>query len=434
MGVAIWSWLALLMYVSIVNAGPKTYALVSDDSIKQTHSLFFSQLRSRGHDLTITHVYDEESRLGKFGEFFYDNLIIFASAIEDFGENINVDTIVEFIDSGRNALIVVDENITEPLRDLANECGLDFDEEETEVIDHLNYDISEANDFHTRIAVKPAVDSALYLGKGPSAPILFRGIGHASGAESRLLTKILTGSESTFSHVPGEPVEDYPQTVGSDTLLVTAVQARNNARIVFSGSLDMFSNKYFLAPVTVRATKKSFTKSGNEDFCRELSIWNFQERGLLRATKLQHKKQNSDQLRPSSYRVKDEIEFSIVVEEYDGSTQKWIPFKTKDLQLEFRMIDPYIRTTLKHNGKGLYKTKFIIPDVYGVFKFQISYNKLGYSNLQVEEQVSVHPYRHNQFARFINVAYPYYASCFANFVAFFILGIVFLYGNNGSKK
>lgn len=179
--------------------------------------------------------------------------------------------------------------------------------------------------------------------------------------------------------------------------------------------------------------KKKYPRSGNEDFCRELSIWNFQERGLLRASKLVHKKKGSTESNPSSYRVKDELEFSIVIEEYDGSQQKWVPYKTKDLQLEFRMLDPYIRTNLKHKGKGRYSTKFMVPDVYGVFKFQIKYHKLGYGNLDIEHQVSVLPYRHNQFERFIKVAYPYYASCFANFAAFFLFGIVFLYGDYSKK-
>lgn len=431
--------LGLLIYALClyhVNAGPKTYVIVSSDDIKQSHSTFFSQLEARGHELTISHVYDDESRLGKFGEFSYDNLIIFAPNVEDFGDNINVDTIVEFIDSGRNALIVGDENVTEPLRDIVNECGIDFDEEETQVIDHMSYDRSSQNEYHTRIAVEnPAVDSAIYLGKGLSAPILFRGIGHATGKESRLITPILTGSQTTYSHVPGEPVDDYPQTVGSDTLLVTAVQARNNARVVIAGSLDMFSNEYFMASVTIGSgdNEKKYPRSGNQEFCRELSIWNFQERGLLRASKLQHKKKGSKESNPSSYRVKDEIEFSIVIEEYDGSQQKWVPYVTKDLQLEFRMLDPYIRTKLKHKGGGLYTKKFMVPDVYGVFKFQIGYHKLGYGNLDIEQQVSVLPYRHNQFERFINVAYPYYASCFGNFVAFFLLGIVFLYGDHSKK-
>lgn len=31
----------------------------------------------------------------------------------------------------------------DPLRELATECGVEFDEEKTAVIDHLNYDVSD---------------------------------------------------------------------------------------------------------------------------------------------------------------------------------------------------------------------------------------------------------------------------------------------------
>ena len=31
----------------------------------------------------------------------------------------------------------------DPLRELASECGVEFDEEKTAVIDHLNYDVTD---------------------------------------------------------------------------------------------------------------------------------------------------------------------------------------------------------------------------------------------------------------------------------------------------
>lgn len=40
------------------------------------------------------------------------------------------------------------------------------------------------------------------------------------------------------------------ENVGRDTLLVSAIQARNNARAVFSGSMELFSNQYFTAQLT----------------------------------------------------------------------------------------------------------------------------------------------------------------------------------------
>lgn len=41
----------------------------------------------------------------------------------------------------------------------------------------------------------------------------------------------------------------YPHAVGKNTLLIAALQARNNARVVFSGSLFFFSDEAFNSPV-----------------------------------------------------------------------------------------------------------------------------------------------------------------------------------------
>ena len=42
-------------------------------------------------------------------------------------------------------------------------------------------------------------------------------------------------------------------------------------------------------------------------------------------------------------------------------------------------------------------------------------------------QVSVRPFRHNEFERFLTAAYPYYASVLSTMAAFFIFSLVFLY-------
>ncbi len=42
---------------------------------------------------------------------------------------------------------------------------------------------------------------------------------------------------------------EYPHAVGSQTLLIAAIQARNNARAVFFGSLDFFSDEFFTSSV-----------------------------------------------------------------------------------------------------------------------------------------------------------------------------------------
>jgi len=422
------SVLLLCAYTHGAASGPKTLVLLDDLKLKSSHSAFFASLSDRGHELTFSHVYDE-ARLSEYGVSKYANLILFCPTAEDFGEHIQTSDIINFIDNGGNVLIAAHENVTEPVREIANECGVDFDEEETQVIDHLSYDVSDTNGYHTLLALPEGyvLQSKVMLGDGPGAPILFRGIGHAVTEGSRLLSKVLTGTETSYSANPREKVRDYPQSAGKDSLLVTAIQARNNARIVFAGSLEMFSNRFFNLPVQRVGETKKHDKSGNEAFCRELSVWTFQERGLLRATKLTHNLVGSSALNPPNYRVKDNIHFSVVLEQFDGKTRTWVPFTNSDVQLEFVMIDPYIRKTLSNDGKGKYSLDFQVPDVYGVFKFRLQYHKAGWSNLDLEQQVSVHPFRHDEFERFIDVAYPYYLSTICNLVAFFLFGFVFLY-------
>lgn len=41
----------------------------------------------------------------------------------------------------------------------------------------------------------------------------------------------------------------YPHAVGKNTVLIAGLQARNNARVVFSGSLSFFSDEFFTSPV-----------------------------------------------------------------------------------------------------------------------------------------------------------------------------------------
>ncbi|NXU59389.1 OST48 glycosyltransferase, partial [Turnix velox] len=122
---------------------PRTLVLLENSNLRDTHSLFFRSLADRGFDLTFRTADDAGLSLIKYGEFLYDNLIIFSPSIEDFGGNINVETITAFIDGGGSVLVAASSDIGDPLRELGSECGIEFDEERTAVIDHHNYDISD---------------------------------------------------------------------------------------------------------------------------------------------------------------------------------------------------------------------------------------------------------------------------------------------------
>ena len=51
--------------------------------------------------------------------------------------------------------------------------------------------------------------------------------------------------------------------------------------------------------------------------------------------------------------MKDEITYSLKLEEYDAAKGGWSPFEASDVQMEFVMLDPFERITL-NNTAGQY--------------------------------------------------------------------------------
>ena len=51
-----------------------------------------------------------------------------------------------------------------------------------------------------------------------------------------------------------------------------------------------------------------------------------------------------------------------------------------DVQLEFTMLDPHVRTALSPvaGEPGKYSVTFRVPDRHGVFKFVVDYKRKGY--------------------------------------------------------
>jgi oligosaccharyltransferase complex subunit beta len=112
---------------------------------------------------------------------------------------------------------------------------------------------------------------------------------------------------------------------------------------------------------------------------------------------------------------------------------KWVPFTPKDAQFEVVMLDPYVRRTMKKQGDSLV-AHFKLPDVHGVYTFKFSYIRKGYTFIDVKETVQVRPFRHDQYPRFLPVAYPYYINLFSMMAGFLVFSLVFLYGKFAEEK
>jgi len=407
--------------------GKKVLAILDSFSTRHTHSIFFSFLEDKGYDVNYVVASDRSVVFSKYGEWQYDHLIIFASIAEELA-GISTETIIEFIDEGHNVFLATDSKLSEAIRDIASECNIEFDEEGSFVIDHIHFNESDNSGLHTLIVSNHIIPNIpIITGKATSktSPLLFRGIGQDIEEDSQLLLSILRAPSTSYSHDPEETLKNL-HVSGKKISLVSALQARNNARAIFAGSLEMFSDRFFHSPVREYGSEKisSFEKSGNELFAKELLQWAFQERGILRARDIRHHRVG-EQEAPATYTIKDNVEYSVIIEEWRDN--KWMPFLVEDIQMEFIMLDPYIRTTLKHDSNGLYRTSFILPDVYGVFTFKIDYVRPGYGFLSTITRTPVRPFRHNEYERFIPSAYPYYAGAFSMMAGIFIFSWFFLY-------
>jgi len=394
--------------------------------------VFFKTLRDRGFDLTFKTADDSSLSLVKYGESIYENIVIFSPSVEEFGGSVDVQAITNFIDAGGNVLVAASSNIGEAIRDLASECGIEFDEGKTSVIDHLNYDVSDPGR-HTLIVADPQnlIASPTMVGLMKVNPILFRGVGMTADAENPLVLDVLHASWTAYSFNPDEKITEYPHAVGQNTLLIAGLQARNNARVLFFGSLDFFSDEFFTSSVQNANGGSKYAVSGNQDLAVSLSQWVFKEKGVLRVGKVKHHRVGEKEP-PQAYTILDEVVYSIEIQKLENG--KWVSFEADDVQLEFVRIDPFVRTLLSAKG-GVFSTKFKLPDVYGVYQFRIDYNRMGYTHLFSTTQVSVRPLQHTQYERFISSAYPYYASAFSMMFGVVLFSLVFLhYRDDGKEK
>ncbi|KAK8946310.1 Dolichyl-diphosphooligosaccharide--protein glycosyltransferase 48 kDa subunit [Platanthera guangdongensis] len=133
------------------------------------------------------------------------------------------------------------------------------------------------------------------------------------------------------------------------------------------------------------STNLQYEKSGNEQFVTEISKWVFHERGHLKAVNMTHHFVG-EKTEPAVYRINDDLEYSIEIYEWSGTS--WKPYVADDVQVQFYMMSPYVLKTLSTNLMGLYSTSFKVPDVYGVFRFKVEYQRLGYTSVSLSKQAT----------------------------------------------
>ena len=214
--------LALIMCsFSAINCveNPRVLVLLDNFAIKESHSTFFKSLTDMGFSLTYKTADDPSIVLKKYGAFLFDHLILFSPSVEEFGGDLKVEGVADFIDSGGNVLVAGNSLTGDVLREIASESGFEADEEGNSVIDHLNFDVELDSGKHTLIAADPAnlIDSEPIVGdKKALGPILYEGTGLMVDNENPLVLEILTASSTAYSHNPDEPITEYPHATGKN--------------------------------------------------------------------------------------------------------------------------------------------------------------------------------------------------------------------------
>lgn len=391
------------------------------------------------HAVDVHEAKDRKIKLNVFGVYQYQNILLFAPNAKSFAAFSNAD-LHHFVQQGGNLILASSTKLKKTQRAFAEECGVTFHSNAAPVMDHFNF----VKDDHLRSKIYVNGGHATDIPtmrmdkKTRALPILFEGLGQSFDKDNVLAFNVLSASSTAYSGSLTKLYEDKPEGMGTDISLVTAVQGRNNARMLFVGSIEMFTNEHI-----------KNVKLGNKKFVDQISSWTFGSRGVLRASNIRHHREDGSQpekmlkdierpdapltLYPDSevareslvYRIKDNLTYAFDLDELKGKT--WVPFLVDDMQVEFVMLDAYVRKTMSHDGKGRFSVTFEAPDQYGVFQFRVMYQRRGYSTVHLTNKVALRPYKHDEYERFIVAAYPYYASGFSMMVGIFLMSILFLY-------
>ena len=98
---------------------PRALVLLDNLAIKESHSTFFKILTDLGFSLTYKTADDPSIVLKKYGSYLFDHLILFSPSVEEFGGDLKVEGVTEFIDAGGNVLVAGNSQTGDVLREIA---------------------------------------------------------------------------------------------------------------------------------------------------------------------------------------------------------------------------------------------------------------------------------------------------------------------------
>ncbi|KAK7688944.1 hypothetical protein QCA50_007635 [Cerrena zonata] len=431
-----WGLLLVLGLASWATAksstGDSVLVILEPKLDKDNFSIFFDGLREKGYDLTFRAPKDVEPAVIEYDSPQFSHVILFAPETKSFANDITPQSLVTLLEKKTNLLLVVSSKQT-PLTSLAPEFSLVLPPPGTPLLSHFPERDTPATVIPVNVSPNPVVTSKL-------PPVWFSGIPF-SLQNNPLLFPILSAPPESFAadsegDSGAEAVVQVSEKggeglwAGSQMSLVAGFQALGGSRATWVGGVDLFSDEY------AQKETKPGVKSGNKEFASAVAAWTFQESLALRIDRVTHHRVNQTEAL-QAYTTNDEIVFTAHISKFNSETSAWEPFSgIQDMQLEFTMLDPHIRTALPPvPGKaGEYSVTFRAPDRHGVFKFVINHKRKGWTHLESSTMVSLVPPRHDGYPRFLSAAWPYYIGAISTSLGFFIFSALWLAGDDRESK
>lgn len=219
-----------------------------------------------------------------------------------YASDITPQSLVGLLSENTNLLIALSPKQT-PLSSLATEFSLIPPPPGTPLISHHPKREEPATLVPVQVTKSPILTPGI-------APVWFSGAPHALG-NSPYLVPILRAPATSFA---ADSTDDSGASAildaaekageglwaGSQLGLVTGFQTTKNSRVVFTGSVELFSDEY------ARKALPDGMPSGNAQFARDVGAWVFQETKVLRIDRTEHHRVNETEA-PEMYTVNDQI-------------------------------------------------------------------------------------------------------------------------------
>ncbi|WVQ93730.1 hypothetical protein IAU59_000807 [Kwoniella sp. CBS 9459] len=435
--------LAALLSVSARSSTGDRVLVVLESSVKKDdYSKFWASLQERGFELTFKEPKDKDANLIKYGETQYDHLIMYAPSTKSFSPSLSPKAIVQAQYSGINTLFFLSPELTESTREFMREYDLEFTEPSSTLLDAFHHpsDSPASTVLLHSVSMLEPNGEILSPSTLSGRPIVYpSGTVHTTGQNPYLVDvlhasktsyvgqdKVVSGDEAEVEKSVGGAKGKDPIVSGKKATLVSALQSRDNVRIGFVGSGAMASDEWWGKNVKIIGGET--LETGNAEFITDFTKWIFQETGVVKIVDSTHFREGEAEPR-EMYTKNDEITYSLTLAKHYTSpngTSAWGPFEVDDIQLDFTMLDPHIRTALVQDKSAtpevgsVYAAKFNAPDRHGVFKFVVEYWRPGWTYIRSSSKASVVPLRHDEHPRFITGAWPYYIATVSTSITFLI--------------